>query len=318
LHITGHDGYTIEYPRDVEHRHRDRVKFLFSTLKILVRVIGTGGRAVNIPTIPAEYVTSTLSFLGATVDNKARWDTLGIDIDNMFSIQAVVDDNQQKEMEWLLRRAVSTSDVGGRQDITGGLKGIVLEDGRTIWICPNCLKCLCGRKPVDPSYVTLKQYKLLTMRDPNMEVTLCNDLSVVFLTRSLSKTTGTTKLVIHIMHAYFKTIEESEAMSRRKAITEIFNKLGIAILHQNNLVHLEIHGDSADSGIYPGQMYRGLIAVFRCQSLKSLRISGIPSFLQGKNISIRCRKLEELSLQDLVVNTEQAANNLHALTGAQA
>ncbi|KAG0222852.1 hypothetical protein BGX31_008827, partial [Mortierella sp. GBA43] len=245
----------------------------------------------------------------------ARLDAIGIDTDNMFSIQAVVDDNQQKEMEWLLRRAVSTG-----QDITGGLKGIVLEGGHTIWICPQCLKRLCSRKPVDPSYVALEQYKLLTMRDPNMELSLCNDLSVVFLTRNLSMTAGTaTKLVIHIMHAYFESIEQSEVeMSRRKAITELFNKLGKAISRQKKLVHLEIHGHSANGNMYPGQVYCGLIAVLRCQSLKSLRISGIPSFLQGKNISMKCRKLERLSLQDLVVNTEQAANNLCALTGTQA
>ncbi|KAI8359495.1 hypothetical protein B0O80DRAFT_232514 [Mortierella sp. GBAus27b] len=316
LHITGHDGYTIEYPRNVEHSHRDGVKILFSALKILVKVLGTGGRAANIPSFPAEYVASKLSSLGATLDNKARLDAIGIDADSLFSIQFVVDDNQQKEMEWILRRAVSASDVGGRQDITGGFKGIVLEDGQTIWICPQCLKYLCSRKPVEPNYVTLEQYKILTMRDPNMEVTLCNDLSVVFLTRGLSKTTGTTKLVIHIMHAYFESIEQSKAeITRRKAIIELFNKLGKVISRQKDLIHLEVHGRSANGDMYAGQAYCGLIAIFRCRSLKTLRVSGIPSFLQGKSISMRCRKLEVLSLQDLIVNTEQAESNLLVLTG---
>ncbi|KAI8359497.1 hypothetical protein B0O80DRAFT_423419 [Mortierella sp. GBAus27b] len=310
-------GHAFCPPPNVEHRHRDGVKVLFSILKVLVKVLGTGGRAANIPTIPVEYVTSTLSCLGETLDNKARLDAIGIDTDSLFAIQFVVDDNQQKEMEWLLRRAVSTSDASGRQDITGGLKGIVLEDGRTIWICPQCLKCLCSRKPVDPSYVTLKQYKLLTMRNSNMEVTLCKDLSVVFLTRSLSKSTGIAKMVIHIMHAYFETIEQSEAeVSRRKAIAELFNKLGKVISRQKELAHLEIHGHSANGGMYAGQMYCGLIAVFRCQSLKTLCVSGIPSFLQGTSISMKCRKLERLSLKDLVVNTEQAASNLLVLTGS--
>ncbi|KAG0236540.1 hypothetical protein BGX31_003938 [Mortierella sp. GBA43] len=318
LHITSHDGYTIEYPRDFEHRHRGSSKILLSALKVLVKILGMGGHTMtNVPSIPTGYVTSALSSLSTTIDNRAQLDAVGIDTNNMFLAQVVVDTNQQQEMELLLRRAVSNrKNVGDGQDITGGLKGIVLEGGQTIWICSRCLNCLRSRRSIEEtSYVTLSQYKVLTMSDPKMEATLCNDLSVKFLTRGLSRNTGTIKLTIHIIHT---TFEEARAdVTRRKAIIELFNKLGQALSRQRELVHLEIHGHSANGNIYSGQVCTGLNAVFRCRSLRILRVSGVPDFLQDKDISIKCQKLEILSLQGLLVNTEQVSRNLWALAGVR-
>ncbi|KAG0222851.1 hypothetical protein BGX31_008826 [Mortierella sp. GBA43] len=318
LHITGHDGYTIEYPRNLEHRHRNGAKVLFSTLGILLKFLGMGGRAIYIPSDLANYASSTLSSLSATADNKARLDSIGIDTDNMFSIQVVEDTNQQREMEWLLRRAVSTSqNPNDSKDITGGLKGIVVgkgKTGKTLWVCPQCLECLWRRRSVK-DYMTLMHYKFITTRESNMEVTLCNDLSVAFLTKSLYRTTST-KLIIHIIHGYFEAIEQTNGVAtRRNAIVELFNQLGQALLCQKRLVQLEIHGRSSNGNMYSGTAYTGLNAVFRCRSLRTLRISGIPCLLQNKGIPINCRNLTSLSLRNIPFDSGEAASNFWKLIG---
>ncbi|KAI8359496.1 hypothetical protein B0O80DRAFT_517827 [Mortierella sp. GBAus27b] len=286
FHITGHDGYTIEYPRTLEHRHRNGAKVLFSALKVFLKLLGMSGRAANIPSGPTKYAASTLSSPSATADNKARMNAIGIDTDNMFSTQVVVDSNQQREMEWLLRRAVSSGqEVGCRQDITGSLKGIVVEGGRTLWVCSQCLKNLRSRIAVkETDYMTLTHYKVLSAREPEMEVTLCNDLSVAFFTNNLFRTTST-KLTIHIVHGCFEAIEQTS----RKAIAELFNQLGQALSRQRELIHLEIRGQSLNGEAYSGTVYAGLDAAFQCRSLKTLRISGIPCLLQDKGITIKCR-----------------------------
>ncbi|KAG0222848.1 hypothetical protein B0O80DRAFT_440395 [Mortierella sp. GBAus27b] len=315
FHVTGHDGYTIKYPREMEHRHRNGAKATFSGLKILLKLLGMSARAAHLPIPPTEQATSILSSFIATADNKARLDAIGID-PRKFSIQVVKDANQQKEMERLLRMAVSTGqDPSGTQNITGGLKGIDLEDGRTLWICSECQKCLRRRKSVK-DYMTLMHYKVLVMGGPDMEVTLCNDLSVSELTRSLSGTSAT-KLVINIVHGFFERIEKTQdEESRRKAIVELFNQLGQAISRQKELVHLEIHGGgTANGSLYTGKVYTGLNGAFKCRSLKTVRISGIPCLLQDRDVPIKCQDLENLSLHGIPFSANESIDNFHKLIG---
>jgi hypothetical protein len=117
-------------------------------------------------------------------------------------------------------------------------------------------------------------------------------------------------LVIHITSTYFEASERTEG-APFKAIAHLFQKLGETLKRQKNLTHLVIHGNSTN-----GNVYNGLKSVFKCRTLTSLRVSGIPCFLQGKNIIPEWRqKLEELSLQDVLLNTDQAASNLWVLIG---
>ncbi|KAG0214084.1 hypothetical protein BGX31_001153, partial [Mortierella sp. GBA43] len=184
-------------------------------------------------------------------------------------------------------------------------------------VCSQCLRCLQSRRSIEEaSYVTLSQFKALTVREPKMEVTLCNDLSVVFLIRSLTKNADTTKLIIHVVHACFEVIEQArDEAARSKAIVELFNQLGQVLSHRKELVHLEIHGHSASGNMYSGTLYTGLNDVFKCRSLKTLRISGVPCLLQNKDIPIMCRTLESLTLRDVPFDAKVATDNFRKLVG---
>ncbi|KAF9937481.1 hypothetical protein BGZ65_001443 [Modicella reniformis] len=59
------------------------------------------------------------------MDNRARLDTAGIDLDVLFMAQFVVDGHQKRPMEKLLR---DTASMDEHPNITGDLKGIVLEN----------------------------------------------------------------------------------------------------------------------------------------------------------------------------------------------
>lgn len=140
-----------------------------------------------------------------------------------------------------------------------------------------------------------------------MEISLRDSASVVLLTESLARPAKTNKLIIRIESEYFEAPERATGTSFN-SIVDMFNDLGQALQSHKALTHLEIHGSSTN-----GVVYAGLNAVLNSRSLETLRISGVPCFLQGNNISMRCRRLKELSLQHVLLNTDQAVGNLWAL-----
>ncbi|KAF9944198.1 hypothetical protein BGZ65_012444, partial [Modicella reniformis] len=199
--------------------------------------------------------------------------------------------------------------MNGEANTTGELKGIVLENGRTIWVCDRCYDCLQRRECIEEtSYMTLSQYIPLVKREPEVNVTLCNPESVVVLTETFTKPSETKKMTIHIESEYFGTLERAKR-SCFNSIVDLFHNLGTVLQQQKVLTYLEIHGGSTN-----GALYTGLQAVFQCRSLETLHASRIPYFLQG-NIQMKCRHLRELALQGVLVDTEQAANNLRTLIG---
>ncbi|KAG0221246.1 hypothetical protein BGX31_010058 [Mortierella sp. GBA43] len=226
----------------------------------------------------------------------------------MFLVQDIRDGHQMRVMEELLRSAAESR---GQPNITGDLQAFVLDNGRRIWVCKRCHDSLQRGDPVEEScYLSLSQYVSLATREVEVEVTLCNAESVIFLTENLPKSTKTGKLVLFIEAAFFEDPERVTG-TRYNSIAKLFKALGNVLKRQKRLVHLEIHGNSTN-----GRVYSGLDAAFKSQSLRILRISDIPCLVQEKNIPMKCRKLRELSLKGMRFDTEQSANNFWELVRA--
>ncbi|KAG0212296.1 hypothetical protein BGX31_001528 [Mortierella sp. GBA43] len=300
--MTSHEGYILECPTDFEHRNRDSVKFIARAMVRCLRVLQIVGSFMwNIPSRPGDVAAATLSSIQSTADNRTRLNTVGIDTNNMFLVQEIGDGHQMRVMEELLRSAAESR---VQPNITGNLRVVILNDGRRIWVCKQCYGCLQRGEPIEESsYLSLSQYVSLATRQSEVEVTLCNAESVIFLTENLPRSTKTVRLVIHIEPRYFEDPDRAKG-TRYTSIAELFNALGHVLRRQKRLVHLEIHGNNTN-----GKMYTGLDAVFQCRSLKVLRLSGVPCLLQEKNIPMKCRKLQELLLKGMRFDTEQSANN---------
>jgi len=73
--------------------------------------------------------------------------------------------------------------------ITGGLKGVALADGRTVWVCDDCMECLRRGRPIQEDWVSSSQYQSLVLKKTKTEVTLQNLTSVTILTESLRNNT---------------------------------------------------------------------------------------------------------------------------------
>ncbi|KAK3806685.1 MAG: hypothetical protein J3Q66DRAFT_421371 [Benniella sp.] len=251
----------------------------------------------TIPSHPGDIATSALTSLGRVVDNKDRLNRAGINYKDMLLPQLITDSHQKEAMmELLFGAAVSDEQI----DVAG--------DGNenTTWICNQCLACVQKGEPINlTNYLTLSQYEPLINREPEVEVTLHNSMSVKAFTTTLSTQSNTHTIIIRIDPAYFEARAEG---APRSSIAHMFNELGRALQYQTALIHLEIHGNSVDGGVFAG-----LRAALKCRSLKTLHISGIPCFLQEENITIKCRRLKNLTLQGVLVNTEQAVNNIDAL-----
>ncbi|KAF9929373.1 hypothetical protein BGZ65_005833, partial [Modicella reniformis] len=230
LHVTDHRGYIIKYPRNREHRCRNGIKQVITLVKNIARLAVTaavvaGGDLGH----SGDVAVSALSSLHQTVENRARLYAVGINPKDFFSVQFVVDDHQKRPMEDLLRDAAN---VNRQPNITGNLKGIVLENGRTFWVCDRSL----------------------AERESEMDVTLCNPDLVDILTETFTKstkTTKTTKIIIHLDPSYFEAPERATG-SRFDSIADRFNKLGAAFQRQKMLAHLEIHCNSTNGKVYTG------------------------------------------------------------------
>jgi len=306
FHLTAHKGYTIKCPRDLEHRYRHTIKTVAKLTKYIMRGAETAANYVgSLPTPATDLVASTLTSLCQTVDNKARLNRAGIDPSNLFSPQWVTDSHQKKAMEELVRAAAAAE---GEHSITGDLNGIVLKNGRALWVCDRCYNSLRSGYPMEEiEDLTLSQYKSLVKGGSEIEVTLRNSTSVIVLIDVLNKSSNTNKIILHIEPKYFEAPERATG-APLNSIVHLFNELGQVLQGQKALAHLEIHGPSTN-----GEVFAGLQAVLKCRSLETLHLSGIPCFLQGENMTIRCRRLQDIELHGVLVNTEQAALNLEAL-----
>jgi len=297
-HLTAHKGWLVKYPRNFEHQHRKSIKRVTRAMNYVVRGAETAvSTMTSIPSHPVDIATSALTSLGRVVDNKDRLNRAGINYKDMLSPQLITDSHQKEAMmELLFGTTVADEQIDGAGD----------GNENTPWICKHCLACVQKREPIDlTNCLTLSEYEPLIKREPEVEVTLHNSMSVKVFTRSISIPSNTNKIIIRIDPTYFVARAKG---APRSSIVHMFNELGRALQYQTALIHLEIHGNSADGGVFVG-----LRAVLKCRSLETLHVSGIPRFFQEENITIKCRRLKNLTLQGVLVNTEQAVGNLEVL-----
>ncbi|KAI8359487.1 hypothetical protein B0O80DRAFT_440385 [Mortierella sp. GBAus27b] len=127
---------------------------------------------------------------------------------------------------------------------------------------------------------------------------------------TFSRPSKTDKMIIRIDPSYFEAPERLTG-ARFNSMKNLFNELGQVIRAQKALKHLEIHANATTNG----QVYAGMRAILKCRSLKTLVISRVPCFFQENFITILCRNVKELTLHGILVNNEQAADNLRMLIG---
>ncbi|KAG0214085.1 hypothetical protein BGX31_001154, partial [Mortierella sp. GBA43] len=309
FHMTAHKGYTIKYLRGLEHRYRDGIKRVSKATRYVVRGAETAGNfVVKVPSYPGNLVASSLLSLDYNVDNRARLNMAGIDPESMFVLHIVADTHQRTAMEELLRGAAASK---GQQNITGDLKGIVLDDGRTVWVCDQCHGHLQRGDPIgETDYLTLSQYIPLVKRESEVEATLCNSTAIMVFKETFSRPSKTDKMIIRIDPTYFEAPERSTG-ARFNSVTNLFNELGQVLQGQKALRHLEIHANATTDG----RVFAGFKAILKCRSLEALIVSGIPCFLQDDGLLIKCRRIKKLTLHGILVDTEQAADNLRMLIG---
>lgn len=258
FHMTEHGGYPVTLPRDYEYSRKRIIERVETTTKQVAQIVKVAGAAAGREVSgPLKLAISALTAVQQSIDNRARLDRAGIDPENFFSIQLVEDSHQRKAMEELLR---SIAERKRLPNITGDLKGITLNDGRTIWVCDQCHNCLQRSVPIKTDTLSFE---------------------------APERTDGT----------------------RLKSIIYLFNELGQVLQGQKVLKCLEIRCNAATDG----RVYVGLQAVLQCPSLEALHVSRVPCFLDGKSILIKCRKLQELRLHGVLVDTAQAKKNLERL-----
>ena len=156
--------------------------------------------------------------------------------------------------------------------------------------------------------LTLDQSNDLAMTN-RKPIILNNSSSVATFTNVLSRLSRVDSIHITIESAYF---QERVSGSQGRSNTHMMNKLGLALRDRKELKHLSIHVTAVDGhGILEDRIFAGLRAVLGIRSLETLRISGIPSFLEDEHIKVRCRRLRDLDLVGVNVNTYLAVKNIN-------
>ncbi|KAF9347436.1 hypothetical protein BGX26_001069 [Mortierella sp. AD094] len=306
VHITAHGGYTIKNPRDFLHDHQGVIDNLCTVATYLYSGASIAGRQYGIQGLPDDLVGAAANSLQRTIRNRSHINRIGIDDPSTYySIQHAVDNHQREAMRALLRAATASS-MGA--SITGDLKGIVFEGGRTMWVCDECYdKMLQDERIAPEQHTLLSEYAVLTKRDPTVNAVLRNYASVKILTDTLNNSSKTQVINIRIFPDYFEEPGRRQG-ARFYSILNQFNDLGNAIKDRKNLIHLEIQGNSQI-----GDVYTGLQNILRCPKLQRLVIQGLPRFFQGPTISCESRSITHISLDGAFINNDSSAINLRAL-----
>ncbi|KAG0235409.1 hypothetical protein B0O80DRAFT_440716 [Mortierella sp. GBAus27b] len=307
FHLTAHPGYAIKLPSDTEHNNKDRIKSITSFSKTAARATGAIAKLVpNAPSIPVDGTIGGLSSLGRTAGNRARLMNAGIHPDELYRPRRIVP-TARDTMEEVLRYAAADSDEPS--NITGGLQGLQLHDGSTVWVCRDCLECIRHGRNLRQDHLTLAEYKSLTTKETELEVTLTNLESVITFTRTLQIFKKVQGLVLNIDSGCFEAPDMSE--QHRTCFTNHFNDLGVAIRRQKSLTHLKIIGGNLESKIYGG-----LQCALLSYSLKSLHISGVCRFFEDRSLRMRrryLRSLKRIELDNVRVHTGMAGDNLRKM-----
>ncbi|KAF9344398.1 hypothetical protein BGX34_005736, partial [Mortierella sp. NVP85] len=268
-----HNGPYIEMtiPWDIEHRFRSLIRH---AAEAVICTLEFGATTGLIPALASPLATLGIRALRQyqqTLDNKDLLNIAGIDYNDTLSGQRIESFYQLEAMRVLF---------------------------------PNL-----PWRPGVADALTLDQYNDLTMMTNGMPIILNNSCSVATFTDALSRLSRVDTIPLTIESAYFQGRADG---SQGRSNADMMNKLGLALRDRKELKHLSIHVTAVDDhGILEDRIFAGLRAVLGSRSLETLRISGMPSFLEDEHIKIRCRRLRDLDLVGVKVNTYLAVKNIN-------
>ncbi|KAK3818490.1 MAG: hypothetical protein J3Q66DRAFT_337766 [Benniella sp.] len=258
-------------PWDIEHRFRSLIK---QAAEVVICTLEFGATTSLIPALASPLVTLSIRVLRQyqqTLENKDLLNIAGIDYHDTISGQRIESFYQLEAMRVLF---------------------------------PN-LPWRLGMADT----LTRDQFNDLTMMTNGKPIILNNSSSVATFTNALSRLSRVDTIPITIESAYF---QERSSGSQGRSNTDMMNKLGLALRDRKELKHLSIHITAVDGhGILEDRIFAGLRAVLGSRSLETLRISGMPSFLEDEHIKISCQRLRDLDLVDVNVNTFLAVKNIN-------
>ncbi|KAF9347435.1 hypothetical protein BGX26_001068, partial [Mortierella sp. AD094] len=319
VHMTSHSGYTIKNPNDFMHNNKDAVKMVGTLASYFATATNIIGSFQGIPgNGGADFVAQVAGNMAQNVDNRTHLNHAGLDTNSLFE-KHVATENHQREALKILLRAASASDP--TQSMTGELNGVVMYNGKTIWVCKECYDSMLKGERIKSDYhVSLSDYENLTRRTATVNVMLRGSASLI-ITGALRNHPCPQKVTIRIAPEYFEAPERSHRAALA-SYQSLFGDLAASIYRQR-ITSLELHGKSEK-----GYIYAHMQSVLRCASLEQLTITGMPLFLQGTEIPKDCKMLTKLVLDGIPkdckmltklvldgvrIDSEQAANNLRSL-----
>ncbi|KAI8606018.1 hypothetical protein EDD21DRAFT_79567, partial [Dissophora ornata] len=313
VHITSHGGYVIMNPSVFLHNNKEAVKLIGTLTAYFLCAASMAGKAQGVPglALATDAATSIAGTMKANADNRTYLNHTGLDTGSLFEIHLATENHQREALKILLQAAAASDRT---KSMTGELRGIVLGNGRTIWVCHECHDRMLRGDPVKDEYqVSLRDYETLINRGKNLEVTLRSSTSLIIFTDAL-RSSSAQKVSIRIVSDYFEAPERS-AVGTLRSYQSLFFELGSSLVKLRP-THLEILANSLR-----GLLFKDLQStILKCPSLEQLAIAGMPLFLQGSELhrDIACRSLTKLTLDGTLVDSEDAANNLRALIVANA
>ncbi|KAF8941400.1 hypothetical protein BGZ58_009483 [Dissophora ornata] len=313
VHITSHGGYVIMNPSAFLHNNKEAVKLIGTLTAYFLCAASMAGKAQGVPglALATDAATSIAGTMKANADNRTYLNHTGLDTGSLFEIHLATENHQREALKILLQAAAASDRT---KSMTGELRGIVLGNGRTIWVCHECHDRMLRGDPVKDEYqVSLRDFETLINRGKNLEVTLRSSTSLIIFTDAL-RSSSAQKVSIRIVSDYFEAPERS-AVGTLRSYQSLFFELGSSLVKLRP-THLEILANSLR-----GLLFKDLQStILKCPSLEQLAIAGMPLFLQGSELhrDIACRSLTKLTLDGTLVDSEDAANNLRALIVANA
>lgn len=308
VHMTSHNGYVIKNPNDFLHNNRDAINTIGALTSYFFRAAAIAGKVPGVPGVGGDVAAGLASSIAGDIrgnsENRTHLNAAGLDTNSLYQMHLATENHQREALKILLRAAAASDPT---QSMTGELNGIVLNNGRTIWVCKECYDQMLKAESIKTDYhVSLKDYERLTTRSTDITVLLRSSASMIIFTNALRTNPAAREVTLRIKPDYFEAPERSHRAAQN-SIQSLFSELGQALL-KHRLTHLEIHGNSTT-----GVIYTGLQCVLKCSSLEQLAILGVPKFLQGYDLPRDCKMLNKLVLDGVLIDTDETANNLRAL-----
>jgi hypothetical protein len=308
VHMTSHNGYVIKNPNDFLYNNRDAINTIGTLTAFFFRAAAIAGKVPGLPGAAGDVAAGTAMSIAGSIqtnsENRTHLNAAGLDTDSLYEMHLATENHQREALKILLRAAAASDPT---QSMTGELNGIVLNNGRTIWVCKECYDHMLQDQPIKTDHhVSLKDYEALTKRGTDISVLLRSAASLIIFTNALRTSPPIQKVTIRIKPDYFEAQERSHRAAQN-SIQSLFSDLALALL-KHRLTHLEIHGNST-----MGIVYSSFQCILKCSTLEQLAILGVPRFLQGYDLPKDCRMLNKLVLDGVLIDTEEAANNFRAL-----